>query len=171
MTRAYLMSFLARQYLVLKQGFEARYRNPWLVWEPGSWRAPPANAGVAQTRLPATKGAPQVAAPGDALCFELDFKPERKSPLRIGRADESELVISDATVSREHCLIRRDNDEWYVRASPTVKSLKLDGRALEAGVETKLLPGQTLDLGDVKLTFLDAKRLSERVAAQAAKLS
>ena len=170
MTRAYMLSFLARQYLVLKQGFDTRYRNPWLVWEPGSWRAPPANAGVAQTRLPESKSAPLTAVPGDALCFELDVKPERKSPLRIGRADESELIISDATVSREHCLLRRDNDEWFVKASPSVKSMKLDGRPLDAGAETKLKPGQTLDLGEVKLTFLDPKGFSARVAGQASKL-
>ena len=168
-TRAYLMSFLARQYLLLKQGFETRYQNAWLVWEPGSWRAPPANVGVAETRLPSATTHSRVA-PGDALCFELQFKPDRKEPLRIGRADDAELIISDATVSREHCLLRREKGEWYVKASESVKALKVDGWTLKAGTESQLRPGQTLDLGEVKLTFLDPKRFSERVAAQAAKL-
>lgn len=170
MTRAYLLSFLARQYLVLKQGFDARYKNPWLVWEPGSWRAPPANAGVAETRLPGAGTMPGRAVPGDALCFELAIKADRKEPLRIGRADESELVISDATVSREHCLLRRDERGWFVKASTSVKSLKVGGCMLPAGTEAKLEPGQTLDLGEVKLTFLDPKRFCERVASQASKL-
>ena len=73
-------------------------------------------------------------------------------------------------MSREHCLLRRDKEEWYVKASTSVKSLKVDGRALTAGTESKLQPGQTLDLGEVKLTFLDPKGFSARVASQAAKL-
>jgi hypothetical protein len=170
MTRAYLLSFLARQYLVLKQGFDARYKNSWLVWEPGSWRAPPANAGGAVTRLPGPLAMPARAAPGDALCFELAFKADPNAPLRIGRADDSELVISDATVSREHCLLRRDELGWFVKASPSVKSLRVGGSALPAGSEAKLEPGHTLDLGEVKLTFLDPRRFCERVATQASKL-
>lgn len=170
MTRAYLMSFLARQYLVLKQGFDVRYRSPWLVWEPGSWRAPPANAGVAETRLPSALKTPPRVQPGDALCFELPVKPEATGSLRIGRADESELVISDATVSRVHCLLRQEGGEWYVKASESVKSMKVDGRPLAAGAEAKLQPGQQLDLGEVKLTFLDAQRLTARVAETASKL-
>ena len=170
MVRAYLLSFLARQYLLLKHGFEPRYPHNWLVWEPGTWRAPPANASVVETRLPAQRTQPQRAAPGDALCFELALKADAKGPLRIGRADESELVISDATVSREHCLLRRADGSWYVRASESVKSMKVGGRVLEAGAEVKVEPGEALDLGDVKLTLLDPKRFCKRVGAQAAKL-
>jgi hypothetical protein len=171
MFRAYLLSFLARQrLLLLEQRFGARYPHHWLVWEPGSWKAPPANASVAETKLPMKTLMPPRAEPGDALCFELAVKPERKEPVRIGRAEESELVISDATVSREHCTLRLDNGQWKVRACEAVKSLKVDGKALAAGAEATLAPGQQLDLGDVKLTLLDPRRFYERVASQAAKL-
>ncbi len=168
MTRAYLLSFLAKQFIVRPHGFGARYPNAWLVWEPGSWRAPPRNPGAAETQLPGA-AQPARASPGDALCFELDPK-VAKGPLRIGRAEDSELLISDATVSREHCVLRRDGDHWYVRASASVKSMKLGGAVLIAGSEAKLQPGQQLDLGEVKLTFLDANQFVVRVESEAAKL-
>lgn len=168
MTRAYLLSFLSRQFLLRRQGFETRYPHPWLVWEPGSWRAPPANPSAAQTQLPGAMRPPP-AGPGDALCFELDVK-LAKGPLRIGRADESELLISDATVSREHCVLRRDGNDWFLKASPSVKSLKLGGQPLAAGAEVKLVPGQQLDLGEVKLTYLDPKQFVARIESEAAKL-
>jgi hypothetical protein len=170
MTRAYLLSFLARQRLLLEQRFDARYPHHWLVWEPGTWKAPPANAKTTETRLPAPSNQPPRAQPGDALCFELAMKPDRPAALRIGRAEESELVISDATVSREHCTLRLEKGQWLVRASDSVKSMKVDGRALAAGAEASLSPGQQLDLGEVKLTFLDPKQFHVRVADQASKL-
>ncbi|MBL8951876.1 MAG: FHA domain-containing protein, partial [Myxococcaceae bacterium] len=157
MTRAYLLSFLTRQFLLRRAGFETRYPHPWLVWEPGSWRAPPVNAGVAETLLPGAARPPR-AGPGDALCFELDPKTS-PGPLRIGRAEGSELLISDATVSREHCVLRREGAAWFVKASPSVKSMRVAGRPLAAGAETQLEPGQQLDLGEVKLTFLDGRQL------------
>jgi pSer/pThr/pTyr-binding forkhead associated (FHA) protein len=169
MVRAYLLSFLARQYLLLKQEFEPRYPNAWLVWEPGSWRAPPLNASVAETRLPGSRP-PERSGPSDALCFELALKVDRTEPVRIGRAEDNELVIPDATVSREHCLLRRDGDQWHVRASSTVKAMRVAGRDVQAGSETPLASGEALELGEVTLTLLDSKRFHQRVAAQAAKL-
>ncbi|MBK7861369.1 MAG: FHA domain-containing protein [Archangiaceae bacterium] len=166
MVRAYLLSFLARQYLVLNQGFAPRYPHAWLVWEPGSWRAPPPDASVAETRLP-TQGAAPVPGPGDALCFELALPADRREPLRLGRAETNELVLSDATVSREHCLLRRDAGGWYVKASDSVKALKVSGRALAAGEEVAVSAGDRLELGEVTLTLLDAPRLVERVKAHA----
>src|SRR5882757_1486697 len=71
MFRAYLLSFLARQRLLLEQKFDGRYPHHWLVWEPGSWKAPPVNAAVAETRLPSQARPLARAQAGDALCFEL----------------------------------------------------------------------------------------------------
>lgn len=170
MTRAYLLSFLARQRLLLEQRFDARYPHHWLVWEPGSWKAPPLNASVAQTRFPTANPGPMPLRGDDALCFELKLIAERKEPLRIGRGDASELVISDATVSREHCTMRVSDGRWFVRACEGVKATKVAGALLGPGAERTIASGEQLDLGDVKLTFLDPRRFCERVTAEAARL-
>lgn len=169
MFRAYLLSYLARQYAILKASFDARHRQAWLVWEPGTWNAPPANAAVSETRLPSQRARPSPIG-DDALCFELLTKPDAAKAYRIGRADDSELVLSDATVSREHCTLRCEGGRWYVKASPTVKSMTVDGKNLGAGNEVQLRSGHSLQLGEVRLTFMDPNPFIERVASAAGRL-
>lgn len=167
--RAYLQSFLCRQHLVLGERFCARYPHPWLVWEPGTWKAPGPSVTVAETRLPGA-ALPLRAEGSDALCFELAPRANGSGTLRIGRGEENELVLSDDTVSREHCIVRVEGDRWFVRASDSVKAFNVADRPVPPGTEAPLAPGQTLVLGNVKLTFLDAAKFCARIGKAAAEL-
>ena len=48
---------------------------------------------------------------------KLSMKSSKEKPLRVGRAEDSELVIADATVSREHCRLWVEGGTWRVKAS------------------------------------------------------
>jgi hypothetical protein len=168
--KAYLLSFLARQRLVLEQKFEARYPHHWLVWEPGTWKAPPANAAVAETREPQKGKKPQPVDASDALCFELALKPGGNDEIHIGRAESNELVLSDLTVSRGHCLLRCKDGRWSAAPAENVTAMAVGGTPVLPGGELPLAPGQQLELGDVQLTLLDPKALCARIDVAATKL-
>ena len=165
MTRTFMLSFLARQQLVLGARFAARYPRPWLVWEPGVWKLQPQNPSALETRLP-QKRSTATPGEGDALCFELVAKPGAR--LKVGRAETNDIVITDLTVSRDHCVIRLDGTRWVVTASPDVKSLMVAGLPQVPGGEASLFPGDGMQLGDVRLTYYDAPTFERRVAAEAA---
>ncbi len=166
--RGYMMSFLARQHLVLGKRFTQRYPHAWLVWEPGAWKAPPLDVATATTQLPTRGGRPSKPEEGDALCFELD--PTKAAQLKIGRAGSNDVVLNDVTVSREHCVLKFDGRRWGVTAAPAASTLVVASVPLVTGSQAALLSGDCLKLGDVRLTFLSAHAFGLRVAAGAAAL-
>jgi hypothetical protein len=172
MARSLLLSLLVRQHLVLKEKFRARYPHPWLVWEAGAWNVPETGRqNVAATQLPVSDLRDCLPA-GDALCFELVAISETANVLPLGRASHNAFVINDATVSREHLVLRTSPyGQWMVEAVPKSTPVKLDGVELEPGRPTPLMPGARLELGDVRLTFHDAAGFYARIDRLGASLS
>lgn len=165
MVRAYLMSFVARQALLLKDKLATRYPNAWLVWEPGAWSAPPVQGNDTATRLPTAGSAVTAPQRGDALCFELDLPP-KATLLRLGRASENDIVVNDATVSREHLrLTRQANGRWSAEASPQAKSTFLGPLFLMPGKPVQLSDGQKLKVGDVVFTFHEPASFVTRLSS------
>lgn len=167
MVPAYMLSLLSRQLLLVKDRFSSMYPHAWLVWEPGTWRAPPARAKAAKTVSPAM-ARPHWPAGGDALCFELQ-PPKGKSWLLIGRADSNDIVVNDATVSREHMiLMREEGQRWLAQAGPLAKdTIFLLGKPLELGASVRLTPGAQMRLGSAVLTYYDSAHFLERVRTAA----
>jgi hypothetical protein len=162
--RAFLLSLLVRQFLVLRDGFAQKYPLSWLVWEPGNWSAPRTrDPNTAATQMPTGK-APTATQDTDSLCFELiQGPPPKEQALRIGRASENDIVINDATVSREHVVLSLGSDgRWAARASQT-KSTLLCGVALSTTSPRPLHNGDTLQLGSVLLTFYERAGFTSRL--------
>src|SRR5688500_14207309 len=100
---ASLQSLLVRQLMALKEpAWQAKHVTDWLIWEPGAWKVPHVGANMASTQIAAPQ-LPNRPPQGDCLCFEL--KPAAAVKLKIGRAPENDIVLNDATVSREHLLL------------------------------------------------------------------
>lgn len=154
------MSLLSRQLALGADAFLTRYPHSWLVWEPGGWVAPTADPqmSVAETRLAET----HVSRPhsGDALCFGL--KAPEGQALRLGRAVENEIVISDLSVSRFHARLELKDDQWHVVAvsDPAVVGEDVVG----PGTSQHLISGQAIELGGVRLAYYDSKAFRERVS-------
>lgn len=172
MARSLLLSLLVRQQLVLKEKFRARYPHPWLVWEAGAWNVPETGRqNVAATQLPVSDLRDCLPA-GDALCFELVPLGEANSVLPLGRASHNALVINDATVSRDHLVLRTGPyGQWMVEAVSKSSIVKLDGTELQPGRPAPLVPGARLELGDVRLTFHDAASFYARIERLSASLT
>jgi hypothetical protein len=168
MVSAFLTSLLARQFLMLEeQGFLQRHPHAWLMWEPGNWTAPSApKGGTLETRLPTpipreTRTPPK----GEALCFELNPK---KPLLTLGRGEDNDICIMDATVSRQHLRLEFKDQRWHAQPLAGHGGVSVSGVPLELERWHRLERQQKLKLGGVELTFLDASDLSARVNAEAA---
>lgn len=165
MVRAFMISFLARQALTRpREEMAARHPHPWLVWEPGAWTAP--SPTTRMTLLPPEPGA-EKPVQGDSLCFELVLKADQKG-LRVGRDQGCDIVINDATVSREHLLLTKGaNGFWSAEAVSQSKSTFLGAMALKPGSKVALADGQKLKVGDVVFTHLTPASFFARLTSSA----
>ncbi len=119
------------------------------------------------TPIEAPPVAPPVAAPPAALVIAdtgteipLDFS---KGEVLIGRADPVSRVFPDvdltphggyeAGVSRKHCRIIKQGDQFFVEDLQSTNGTKLNGRFIPPNQPQPLKDGDTLELGVFKVTF------------------
>lgn len=162
--QAFLISLLTRQLALAQDAFLTRYPNHWLVWEPGEWSVPVSgvDVSIAETRLP-SGGAEQRPLGGDALCFAL--KVSDGATVKVGRAADNQIVISDMTVSRLHALLEQKTGTWSFTPVSETKKTSVDGKVVGTGKPIALRSGMVMELGGVKVTFYDAATFKQRVAA------
>ena len=81
-----------------------------------------------------------------------------KDLFSIGRDDDNEIVIPDASISSVHALLRRDeNGDFYLRDMDSLNGAFVNDRPVpsqEEGEAVKLDSGDTVRLGGVRLIFL-----------------
>jgi hypothetical protein len=157
--KSYLLSWLRKAHAghALEQ-FERERPGPWLVWEAGPWRPPSARRDTLVAG-PATR----LLASGESLAIHLASR-DGGAEVKIGRAPESDLVVDDATLSREHLVLRRGPlGRWTARDAGSRNGTKVDGAP--AVMSTPLVPGSVIEAGAVRLTFYDAAGLYARLKA------
>jgi hypothetical protein len=161
MVPAFLLSLLKQQWSAMGERFNVKHGHPWLVWEPGAWTAPAATTETVEISAKALESLGQ----GDALSFGLII-PEGKPPaLRIGRNVGNDIVINDATVSRQHAtLTLLSSKEWSFEPVANIKAPTRVGNAeARPGLPVSLRSKDQLRLGDVTLTFYDFRDFVERL--------
>ena len=70
--------------------------------------------------------------------------------MRIGKAQDNDLVLTDDTVSRHHCEIIRAPDGLHVRDLDSTNGTKIDGTRIR---EAMVQPGSVLKVGEVEIQF------------------
>lgn len=151
---AFMLSLLSRRCAELgKDAFAKAHAGLWLVWEPGRW----STSGLFDPTKRSV-GAALTPTQADSLAFQL----RTRTPLRVGRATHCDVVINDATVSREHLLLEPDADGWRLVVLSN-GSTELNAQVLSAKAVAPLTPGSQLRLGDVVLAAFDAASLADRL--------
>ena len=167
MVRAYLLSNLVAQRGTLAAEFPQRFAYPWLVWEKGVWKPSPRSSLSTETRAVPRAGFAQGPVPpsgshgaaGDPLCYEL----RERAAFKIGRAPDCDVRLNEETVSRDHLRLEPDADGiWMVRPGSPSSVTYVGGRALPSG-GVALASRETLELGNVVLTFETAATLLRRL--------
>ena len=163
---ASMQSLLVRQLLALEDaGWQVRHPNDWLIWEPGAWSVPEAKGAMSSTQVALAQ--PPRPQKGDCLCFELKLVVGAK--LKIGRAPENDIVLNDATVSREHLVLERPKDQWLVHALPASKATLVKGKVASPQTPVPLASGDQLTVGGVTLSYLTSSGLLARIKAEVAR--
>ncbi len=70
--------------------------------------------------------------------------------IRIGRRPESEVFLDDITVSRDHALIIRRGDHWFIDDGGSLNGTYVNRSRIESH---RLEEGDELQIGKYKLTF------------------
>lgn len=73
--------------------------------------------------------------------------------LVVGRAVECDLRVNAESVSRRHASFRLVQDRVLVRDLGSSNGTRIDGRRLQAGEESLVLPGQTVAVGSAVLVI------------------
>src|SRR5688572_26495016 len=85
------------------------------------------------------------------------------SPSTIGRSRESGVVLSDASVSRQHARVSFRDGAWWVEDLGSKNGTKLNGQRVEGS--SRLSAGDTLQLGNFQVIFsATGSQVTARVA-------
>ncbi len=95
--------------------------------------------------------------------FEYEFEEDRIS---VGRDADNEIQVPLSTVSRKHCVLFRDEGEWYLEDLKSTHGTKHNGRPVGAGGKKLLRDGDTVDLIHFKITFENAELSSPDYSAE-----
>lgn len=158
--KSFLLSGLKRAAAGGREGLVRQHPGDWLVWEPGSWKAPRANTLV-------LGGAPQPPPAGptksaEALAIALPEQPQ----VTMGRDPDSELALNDGTLSSRHlCLHRASDGRWAIEDLGSTNGTAVEGLTLRPGERMPLRNGSTIKAGDVTLTFQTSEGLWKRLQA------
>jgi pSer/pThr/pTyr-binding forkhead associated (FHA) protein len=73
--------------------------------------------------------------------------------LTIGRADENDVVLDDATVSRHHARLVESGDRWFVEDRGSFNGTLLNGVRVQPGTRLPLRHGDRLTFGSQAVVF------------------
>ncbi len=140
--------------------------NPqcWVLWEPGSWKPPQSRTmimTVAAKPLPAAPVAPVARPTAEALAIALV---PANHPLVLGRAEDCDLSLNDATLSGRHLAFHQSGAGWAVEDLGSTNGTRVNGVTVSAHVRVPLEAGSRLEAGQVSLTFVTPEALWARLA-------
>lgn len=88
-----------------------------------------------------------------------------RTELRIGRTDDNDIALDHRSLSRTHVkLVREDSGEWRVIDMQSANGLTVNG---ESYAQATLGSGDIIELGHVKLRFLNAGDAADDLPASA----
>ncbi len=74
-----------------------------------------------------------------------------RTPFKIGRLPDNDLLLPDLSVSREHCVIFKDSDEYYIRDLESKNGTFLN--TIRIVSPCKLHEGDVIDIGEYTCIF------------------
>lgn len=75
--------------------------------------------------------------------------------VRVGRAEDNQIQFPDRSVSRHHCLIRLEGEEWWIEDLDTTNGTVVNGRPV--GEPERLAGGDVVQMGLSRFRFRDAE--------------
>jgi pSer/pThr/pTyr-binding forkhead associated (FHA) protein len=73
-----------------------------------------------------------------------------RSPARVGRLPDNDIVLNDKRVSRHHAQVVNRGNRWVLRDTGSTNGTAVNGKIVEEAV---LKPGDTISLGGLEVTW------------------
>ncbi|NLM01326.1 MAG: FHA domain-containing protein [Treponema sp.] len=73
--------------------------------------------------------------------------------ITIGRSPENNIVIDNKLVSRQHAIIQKINNEYFLKDAGSTNGTMLNGKKIVAEKYYKLYSGDTVTIGTDHLVF------------------
>ena len=103
---------------------------------------------------------------GASFCYELHERSGgAETDVRLGRDPRSELLINDATVSRQQLILSAKQGSWTARRVAKSAAAKYAGQNMSEE-PVHLVNGGQIQLGQVTLTFYDADGMVARLKSE-----
>jgi hypothetical protein len=96
-------------------------------------------------------GAEEDTAPPACLVGAAGSRHVLRDGMRIGRASQCDVVLSDSSVSRDHAVIRRAATHWVVVDQGSRNGAVINGSRIPMLAECRLRDGDRLEIGRVVL--------------------
>jgi hypothetical protein len=90
-----------------------------------------------------------------------------KERVTIGRTNNNDVVLEDASVSRFHAYFEQADGQWVVVDAGSRNGSFISGKKLPGRTPTPLFNGMVLRIGTVKLTFLSSAGFVELLERRA----
>jgi hypothetical protein len=162
------LAVAAAQFLADPKGFRQRWAVPALLWETADAAGPSEEL----TWSTHAGGLPQRPEVGDPLLLEVQ---KGKSALNalgfgitVGRTSNNDVVLYDATVSRFHAVLSRDERTgiWRVEDAESQNGTFVNEVRLAPRTTTTLADGASVRFGAVSLRFLSPEGLVRLLEAK-----
>jgi diguanylate cyclase (GGDEF)-like protein len=88
------------------------------------------------------------AAPEECRPYEIN-----KESAFVGRGEENDLQINDASVSRKHARVFKRGKDYFIKDLRSQNGTWIDGNIIQAGQKVRVHDGETVALGNVILSF------------------
>ena len=95
--------------------------------------------------------------------FDLTRAEAIRKRIIIGRAEDCDIRITSPSISRHHCVVEPDEDDWIIRDLGSTQGVELEGVKIE---QADIKDGLTVRIGPAVLRF---QTVTARVAAEIAK--
>jgi hypothetical protein len=125
---------------------------------PGGMRIDPHTRDVepAEQEMQHTSVLPRVDAPAGTAAsgpsLRVDGHPYSvlRSPTKLGRLADNDIVLDDRRVSRHHAEVLQRSGRWLVRDAGSTNGTAVNGKLIK---ESVLKPGDTISLGGLEITW------------------
>jgi len=95
--------------------------------------------------------------------FDLSRVEASRKRIVVGRAEDCDIRIVSPSISRHHCVIEPDEDDWIIRDLGSTQGVETEGVKIE---QADIKDGLTVRIGPAVLKF---QAVTARVAAEIAK--
>jgi hypothetical protein len=133
-----------------RDAFLAANPGCWLLWEPGSWKPPQSRTMIMTVAMKPVPEPARVAVPAP--------------PVVLGRSDDCDLPLNDATLSGHHLAFHPSGPSWSVEDVGSTNGTRVNGVTLAPNARLALGAGAKIEAGQVRLTFVTPEALWARLA-------